>query len=372
VSAGTSGSPIIGSPPVGIYTYREWSGDDGRYESYNGYQRSKWNSYQLSHRAARVSGKLSYRCPSGHNYDIALQSLPPWGTCGFPHISDAQNLNRLSKLLAKIKGHSFNAAVTVSQAGQLASMVTSNLSKLGRSVMALKHGDFAGAARCLGASPRPSKLKANDIGGRWLELQYGWLPSLSDTYEAAKAYESISNGPAKSRFSAKEEHKSTKTYLSSTINGDRMVAKGTYSRTYTFEMYEELGFSRQLGLVDPLSVLWENIPYSFVVDWFLPIGDYLSVLNQIPELKGRWMITDYAAWTVSSYEPSSFMPFCPVHAGQQFTSVVSRPTVYYAEEHASRDTSGPTVNFPNAKLFGAVHGRRVANAIALAAGRFLR
>jgi hypothetical protein len=31
----------------------------------------------------------------------------------------------------------------------------------------------------------------------------------------------------------------------------------------------------QIGVVNPLSLGWELIPYSFVVDWFLPIGDAL-------------------------------------------------------------------------------------------------
>lgn len=35
----------------------------------------------------------------------------------------------------------------------------------------------------------------------------------------------------------------------------------------------------QLGLVNPASLAWELIPWSFVVDWFIPIGPLLSVLT---------------------------------------------------------------------------------------------
>jgi len=31
-----------------------------------------------------------------------------------------------------------------------------------------------------------------------------------------------------------------------------------------------------IGLTDPLTAIWELTPYSFVVDWFIPIGDYLQ------------------------------------------------------------------------------------------------
>lgn len=35
----------------------------------------------------------------------------------------------------------------------------------------------------------------------------------------------------------------------------------------------------RFGLLNPLEVIWELVPLSFVADWFLPIGDYLSALD---------------------------------------------------------------------------------------------
>jgi hypothetical protein len=35
----------------------------------------------------------------------------------------------------------------------------------------------------------------------------------------------------------------------------------------------------RLGLLNPAEVIWELVPFSFVADWFLPIGDYLSALD---------------------------------------------------------------------------------------------
>lgn len=34
-----------------------------------------------------------------------------------------------------------------------------------------------------------------------------------------------------------------------------------------------------MGLTNPLEVTWELLPFSFVADWFLPIGDYVSILD---------------------------------------------------------------------------------------------
>lgn len=35
----------------------------------------------------------------------------------------------------------------------------------------------------------------------------------------------------------------------------------------------------ELGLSNPLSTLYELTPYSFVLDWVVPVGDWLSVLD---------------------------------------------------------------------------------------------
>lgn len=37
----------------------------------------------------------------------------------------------------------------------------------------------------------------------------------------------------------------------------------------------------QLSLTNPLEVAWELVPFSFVVDWMLPIGDYLSNMSAL-------------------------------------------------------------------------------------------
>jgi hypothetical protein len=39
------------------------------------------------------------------------------------------------------------------------------------------------------------------------------------------------------------------------------------------------------GLSNPLTVAWEIIPFSFVVDWFLPIGDALKGLTAFSGLE---------------------------------------------------------------------------------------
>lgn len=35
----------------------------------------------------------------------------------------------------------------------------------------------------------------------------------------------------------------------------------------------------QLGITNPAELIWELVPYSFVIDWFVPVGNYLSAFD---------------------------------------------------------------------------------------------
>jgi hypothetical protein len=40
----------------------------------------------------------------------------------------------------------------------------------------------------------------------------------------------------------------------------------------------------QTGFTNPANVIWELVPFSFVVDWFIRIGDYLNACTKLDNL----------------------------------------------------------------------------------------
>jgi hypothetical protein len=40
-----------------------------------------------------------------------------------------------------------------------------------------------------------------------------------------------------------------------------------------------LANAKELGITNPALVAWELVPFSFVADWFLPIGNFLGFLD---------------------------------------------------------------------------------------------
>jgi hypothetical protein len=356
-------------------SYRAWSGTDGKYEPYAGGTRDKWNNFSLT-ACARLCTDKDFQLTSKGDVGFGLPvpylrnySLSSGALLLSPvSISAKEQIQLLNKLLAKIKSHDFNLGVNLGQLKQTTGLLSSNLGHLGRSLWSLRKGDIAGAARELGIRKTPKSLKSDSVSGRWLELQYGWLPLVSDSFEAMKAFEAISSGPRSARFVVTRSKPMSQNVTAAPTHYSAMM-RGTGGRRLQYEMYEEMSVQRQLGLLDPLSIAWELTPWSFVIDWFVPIGNYLSALNQIPSLKGRWLVTDFTRypkqpiqyeWLLSQYGGT--------HPAYGQTRALDLPDCVQSYTKIDRTFSGspPPVPSPRFDLRGAITTRRFFNALGLA------
>lgn len=365
---------------------RVWSGGDGKYTTFAGSTRAKWNNFTCTYEEwlrSSVSFRFNWWQQAHLPDDGAINVISDdWYLPGFSWDSadvwtSNDDLVLLGRLLKKVKSHDFNLAVNLGQLHQTVDLLAGNLQKLGRAALALKRGNFATAARQLGASPRGTRLKTTDVSGRWLELQYGWLPLLGDSFEAAKAFEAISVGPRSQTYRAsykkpvrQRNGSQSKTYFD-------MPYKEFHSKYIQYECTEEIGFSRQLGLLDPLSVAWELLPWSFVIDWFIPIGSYLDLINQIPSLKGRFLTTEVLNRQAFSGKPAATAKFFQdknlTWSGFHYLSTKERPSLHQKRVDVTRTYSEAlSVPLPSMHLGGAVHGSRIWNAISLAQQRFAR
>lgn len=113
----------------------------------------------------------------------------------------------------------------------------------------------------------------------WLQYTYGVKPLLSDIYGAAdESLRTVINKTERFRARATETYKPR--YVSfSTIFGPQnvKVITGTVKRSVTYGVdvrTPEFDPTRWSSL-NPVSIAWEVMPYSFVVDWFLNVGGYL-------------------------------------------------------------------------------------------------
>lgn len=138
-----------------------------------------------------------------------------------------------------------------------------------------------------------SIVNRNDASKYWLEYTYGWTPLLSDVY-AAMEIEKVSPPPVHYKKS-RTGNQSSGPYLAKQIHiyssppsWNSLNIDFNYYHDKRLEKYRicisadvsvsdpSVAFAQQLGLTNPALLAWELMPYSFVVDWFLPIGGWLS------------------------------------------------------------------------------------------------
>jgi len=128
-------------------------------------------------------------------------------------------------------------------------------------------------------------------GNLWLEYSYGWVPFMSEVRSAVNTLMDVVEQPA-SRTARVSASKKSESVVANNINWP-LLDNGTHGRLLcdrnvknreSVRVVWEFGptskdLPGRFGLLNPLEVAWELVPFSFVADWFLPIGSYLSQLD---------------------------------------------------------------------------------------------
>jgi len=196
-----------------------------------------------------------------------------------------------SKFVDKVKGHEFNLAIFVAE-GQEAIETTVNVVKSLITICRnVKNGNYVGAFRALNDYNQRNisttvKGLGRGVGGRVLQYRYGIAPLIEDVYNAWKAYETLTS-ERKDRVISTRSIK--KDWYHNNLRLDPPSVPCELRKKILYEMKEHLSLPRSLGLTNPAAVLWEKLPWSFVADWFIPIGTYLNNLDIIPALRGRFL-----------------------------------------------------------------------------------
>jgi len=202
----------------------------------------------------------------------------------------------INKIIDQIQSNRVNSGEIIHTRSQTANLVASTANRIVGTVRSLRRGNFAGAARYLtgsgpltGTGGRQGRRAGGGIPEQWLQLQYGWKPLLQDIYNSCETVRKAWNnkGDVLSASSSVREHLDKISYVR-----DRAYPHGPTFRVETtsrevsgrasvyYSIESSLGSSlSQLGITNPASLAWELLPYSFVVDWFVPVGAFLERLD---------------------------------------------------------------------------------------------
>jgi len=140
--------------------------------------------------------------------------------------------------------------------------------------------------------PDAQKMSVADISNMWLALQYAWKPLLQDIFGLMKEVEKYTSSRSITYRKRTQTIITTKNVVIGSITAVKVATNSFYRVNRKWVLAEKPSLQWKLGLTNPAEIVWEKIPYSFVVDWFIPIGDFL-VTRSAYDLSLRSWCTSY-------------------------------------------------------------------------------
>lgn len=229
-----------------------------------------------------------------HTIDLTLADL------GTGHLSIDENL-----LIAKLKGKissSTNLAETFAQSGQGVRLVVNSINRFHTFLTLIRGGSLPQLTRFLNKQKGSNKfvtgvkvLREGGLNGvellstLWLEYRYAWKPLVSDVDTSLNLFAAYAaKNPTVRSVSSSKRSSSQLTRKVAFVNvngqlGYRLFYEDTTTVCRMGIKYRldspQLTILSNLGLTSPIALGWELIPFSFVVDWWLPIGPALGAFS---------------------------------------------------------------------------------------------
>jgi len=267
-----------------------------------------------------------------------------WASVGFN--GREPNPDYVTKLRLTIKDQKVNLAQAVLEFRQAQKMFYTNADTIVRILSTLgSKNRFKKTAKLLGL-PR-NKIRQT-VSNRWLEVQYGVLPLASDIHGACEELNRRLALPVIRQFSLRVKESESGEYSTPYIYDLKIRPTFKWEATTTkrvtcFIRQESLALSR-LGYTNPLTLAWELLPYSFLVDYLIGVGNWLNGLDAGIGLEAIW---GTVSTKTNFYMSSNF-------AGQQYVWNTYQRHVFTSLADAPLPTWKPSLGY-----------KRIANVLAL-------
>lgn len=209
----------------------------------------------------------------------------------------------IQKLPSRMNGTNFNLPLFLAEAHKSVAMVTKAASMINKVILKTRervnnrHGRKINGTYVPFVKGREAWQKDLDLSlhNMWLEYRYGWRLLLKDIIDSLKATYDLYNSSLKQRVTCADFAVTERTFVQpGTVNGRlggyfgpqqwdvTVTEKCRYDVKYVIYYRDnnpQLGTMQQYGITNPFLLAWELVPYSFVVDWFVPVGNLLQGLD---------------------------------------------------------------------------------------------
>lgn len=196
----------------------------------------------------------------------------------FPAISASVVSRVRSRLIAKLRSNSWDAGQSLGEIPETVAQITSSGEAYVRHVRTLLPS-AKGQVKLKYLSVKQLKRFGGVAAGTYLGVIFGIMPLIADMYNLMTT---LDEGLSKARLRVTVDQKDTDwgppanpwtTYHGTFVRGIKESATLELVSPPDFQLW-------RLGLTNPLSIAWELVSLSFVVDWFVHLGGFINALQQ--------------------------------------------------------------------------------------------
>lgn len=226
---------------------------------------------------------------------------------------------RLGEQLSAVR---FNAAQFLGERKQTANLMASTASRVYHAARSLRRADLQGFTRALSLSGTETRsiksawkrvertAPTKRISSHWLEFVYGWQPLLQDIYDSTRLLADKMNTSQLYSDKIRATATSSISYHNPWAGNYEVKVVAFKTHTKLVAVYELESAARQLlaqtGITNPALLVWELMPYSFVIDWFVPVGTYLESLTAFDGFdlvtSKSYVVTKERGWSFRDYK----------------------------------------------------------------------
>ena len=250
-----------------VYSYEIAQGTTGSNTVIAWHVTSKYvspQSYWLPGVGAVGNAKLTYRIEVLRSRTRWTKTLEEqWLADRMAHFSVDEGL--VTEALAQINAKTLDLLTTLAELPETIQMIVNILKKVADLIVGFKK-----EMRHLSKVLKDPKELSEQAASLWLQYRYGIMPLIYTVQGALKVLEEQSNGV---KFIDVRKQKTITSKVFTDIEVEQIHRVFIKRRIVDFTVDNSL-------LINPALTAWELVTLSFVIDWFLNIGDILASLQE--------------------------------------------------------------------------------------------
>lgn len=321
---------------------------------------------------------------------VKKYSTKPTSPFQFLTFDDVYTPNMMNSLVAKLGDRvngetSFNPGIFLGEGKMSLKLIGESAVELAKRMSHFRLDAAKAALKALGGDQsgrnrgrRPGRRLPSDntmgdavLGtpGRFLEFQYGWRPLINDMHDGAEWLAAKFLAPKTQRYVVRgQKYVELETDMATGIAWKE--GTGLARAQIIAYLTEDPKGKIDLNLVTPAQIAWELMPWSFVIDWALPIGTWLRSRGAAMALTGKFITTKTWFRRVEGFKLSSVGSEVTKARGGTLTGGYD----FYTQQWRTISTSlAGLTKFPRSKGFSSVFTwEHSANGVALLATSLMR